>query len=267
MGNHKIQTDTIHYHPVNQHCGKSMKVHHLSIMFRRGCTMAFPHLSGAVYPRPRPTFGEGGFTICHVACLSKPKWIPEIETHLSVKTCFVLYHFWKLWGDHSILISWQQPFHPFMPRANQAAAMRAQRRASDAGDAAFRSMNHPAIWVLFFHENSVTIPKLGYHDFGKLYCTYIYTYIYMYIHIYVYTYIYTFTEDLYFSEPRIWGNSYRFSSWKKELFLNWNHHVFDIGIHFWMFLVHRQWNTVQYRACVCVDELNIHFHRLPTHHF
>ena len=200
MGNHKIQTDTIHYHPVNQHCGKSMKVHHLSIMFRRGCTMAFPHLSGAVYPRPRPTFGEGGFTICHVACLSKPKWIPEIETHLSVKTCFVLYHFWKLWGDHSILISWQQPFHPFMPRANQAAAMRAQRRASDAGDAAFRSMNHPAIWVLFFHENSVTIPKLGYHDFGKLYCIYIYIhiyiymytyiYIYMYIHIYIYIYVY-----------------------------------------------------------------------------
>jgi hypothetical protein len=96
---------------------------------------------------------------------------------------------------------------------------------------------------------------------------YMYIYVYTYICIYIYIYICTFTEDLYFSEPRIWGNSYRFSSWKKELFLNWNHHVFDIGIHFWMFLVHRQWNTVQYRACVCVDELNIHFHRLPTHHF
>ena len=96
--------------------------------------------------------------------------------------------------------------------------MRAQRRASDAGGRSVFSQgstggtasdhHESSIFCWVFHENC-SIQLLGYHDFGKLYC------------IYIYTHTYIRLQKISTSQNQeCVGNSYRFSSWKKELFLN-----------------------------------------------
>ena len=145
------------------------------------------------------------------------------------------------WSFHITLISWQHPFHPFVPRARQLPCALSAVPAMP-GDAAFRSMNHPAVWVFFFHEISVTIQKFGYHDFGKLYCTYIYIYIFIRI-------------------QKISTSQNQESGVIRTGLVAGRRNYFSIEITMFSisestfgcswYIVHRQWNTVQYRACVC----------------